>query len=118
MVFPMYPDFIANNLCSLLADNKRNVLTFKVRFDSEFNMIPRSFKVVLGKIMVRHQLSYKRVDQLLEKGDSDICFRMMLQNMARLSLKLRSDNPEKEEYRMMENMFRRKDHHESNLVDI
>lgn len=118
MLFPMYPDFIANNLCSLLADNKRNVLTFKVRFDSEFNMIPRSFKVVLGKIMVRHQLSYKRVDHLLEKGDSDICFRMMLQNMARLSLKLRSDNPEKEEYRLMENMFRRKDHHESNLVDI
>ncbi len=117
MIFPMYPTFIANNLGSLLIDNKRNTITFKVRFDSDFNMIPKSFKIVLGKIMVKHQLSYNKVDKLLEKGNSDICFRIMLQDMARLSLKLRRDNPIKDNYRNIENMVRRKEHHESNLID-
>ena len=80
-------------------------------------MIPKSFKIVLGKIMVKHQLSYNKVDKLLEKGNSDICFRIMLQDMARLSLKLRRDNPIKDNYRNIENMVRRKEHHESNLID-
>lgn len=96
----LYHDSIANNLCSLLPNNKKNVIVYKVFADPTFNINPDSLEIHKGIISVNNRLSYRQVNK---QEDLDYDTIVMLENIALLSFKLRSQNKAKEKYRWIEN---------------
>lgn len=96
----LYHESIANNLCSLLPNNSKNVMIYKVFADPSFNINPESLEIHKGIITVRNRLSYKQVNKQ-ESLDTETA--KMLENIALLSYKLRSQNKVKERYRWIEN---------------
>lgn len=96
----LYHESIANNLCSLLPNSSKNVIIYKVFADPSFNINPESLEIHKGIITVRNRLSYKQVNK---QEILDVETGKMLENIALLSYKLRSQNKAKEMYRFIEN---------------
>ncbi|MCM8533613.1 MAG: ribonuclease catalytic domain-containing protein [Lentisphaeraceae bacterium] len=63
----MIPKVISEQVCSLVAGEKRAAMSFIVDFDSEYNQT--DFKVVLSTVVVDAKLSYSGADKSLENGE-------------------------------------------------
>lgn len=100
----LYHEAIGNNLCSLLPNSSKNVIVYKVFVDPSFNINPDSLEIHKGIINVRNRLSYKQVDK---QENLDVETGKMLENIALLCYKLRSQNKIKERYRFIENTINR-----------
>ncbi len=117
LLIHMFPPYLADNLCSLVKNNKRNTITYMVKFDHDFNLIPRSFKVTLGKIIVKHQLTYDQADCIINKPCRKDKLSHDLLLVDQLARKLHNTNVYKDKYRMIENMLDTKEHHESLIIE-
>ena len=116
MHMTMYPEYISFNICSLLENNNRNVISLIMDFDSNYDYIDNSTKIVKGKINVKHNLTYDSADKIIMQSSEDNSLRRMLINLYKLSLKLQDNNLHKEDYRNLENFLSKKSYHESLLL--
>lgn len=98
----MFPEEIANNYCSLLPNQYRNVIIYRFLVDPSYNLDPESLEIINAQIMVSDRLNYKQVNN----GNVDSELEELLDHMALLSLKLRQNNKKKEKYRAIENIVK------------
>lgn len=114
-IISMYPDIIANNYCSLLPNGKKNVIVYKVLVDPNYNVDMDSLEIIKGVITPSLKLDYATANSGIGLPNDIVC---MLNDLALFSLKLRSQNLVKEEYRKIENIVRSDaKHHQSFYVD-
>ena len=68
-VIPMLPEKISNDMCSLVPNQKRNVLVCKIYFDTEATI--NTFEFIEGKIKSSQRFTYEEVERF-ESIDSKI----------------------------------------------
>lgn len=101
-VIGMFPSQICDNYCSLLPNCNRNVIVYKVLVSPNYDVNYDSLEIIKGVINVNNRLSYKQVNKSKEldyETDS------MLNDLALISFKLKSQNKIKEKYRRIENLI-------------
>ena len=108
----LYPPSISNDMCSLIPNNVRNTITYIFTLDKNFNIIPNSFQITPGKIIVRNRLTYEEVDALIEK-EQGRSTNKMLSSLADFANVRRKETKEKEVYREYENIINEREIHES-----
>ena len=113
---PLYPEFISNEVCSLLPNNYRNTITYIFQLDSKLKLIPGSFQITLGKIKVEHRLTYEEVDARIKKPTESNLDRMLIQ-LSEFANQRRMINQGKEVYREYENFINLMPNHESVKLD-
>lgn len=114
-VISLYPSIISNNYCSLLPNKNRNVIIYKMFVDPYYNVDMDSLEIIKGVIKSNLKLDYETANHGMGL-DSEVI--EMLNNLALLSLKLRSENSIKEKYRKIENLVRNDArYHQSFYVD-
>ena len=112
----LYPDFICNDVASLLEEKERNVITYKFKLDKEFKLISNNPEIELGLIKVRHRLTYEDVDKIFnEQLDSELVTKINW--LASFAEERRKSNMKKEKYRQYENLINLVINHESLRVD-
>lgn len=99
---PMFPCQISDNFCSLIPGKMRNVIVYKVFVDPNYNVDYNSLEIIKGVINVKHKLSYKQVNKHI---DLDVQTAKMLDDLALVSFRLKSQNKAKEKYRQIENLI-------------
>lgn len=75
---PIFEDYLSNGVLSLLPNKITNTLTFIVDVDTDYSLLLDTLKVVPGKIINRHKLSYDEADDLLNKGDTPLSEKLNL----------------------------------------
>ena len=108
----LFPQYISNEIGSLLPNNKRNTISYIIKLDEHHNLIPDSLTITLGKIKVTHRLTYEEVDDRI-KQPQGTNLDVMLINLAHFANKRREENKKKELYREYENMINLEPFHES-----
>ncbi len=90
-VFPMLPEELSNNLCSLNPNEKKKTLSCEMFFDNEGNL--KDYKIFNSEIISSFRLTYKEVDKFLENTNvllrDDKALSEMIINSYNLSKKLR-----------------------------
>lgn len=112
----IYPKEISYNKASLLPNQPRNVLTYKIEVDSNFDVLPDTLQIIPSRIQVKRRMTYQEVDNLIcstEKSE----LHSMLNNLAKICMKLRYKNPNKEVYRKIENLMVYNSKNASNKID-
>ena len=77
-IMNIYPEYISTNLLSLIPNNKRNVMTFKIDLDNNMDYLYDTFSVSLNKIIVDKKMNYDEVSCKLNK-DSESNYKDMLE---------------------------------------
>jgi len=114
-VISMFPNEVADNFCSLLPGQMRNVIAYKVQVDPSFNVDYDSLQIIPGIINVKNKLSYKQVNK--HEG-LDLETSKMIEDLALIAFKLKSQNKIKEKYRKIENLINSSaKHHHSMFAD-
>lgn len=93
--FPMLPLDLTNDICSLLVNQIKPVISCHVEIDQEGNVC--DFQFFKEQIKVDFGLSYQEVDNLLQEGNKD------LNLLKELSFLLKNKNVNREVYRDQEN---------------
>lgn len=101
-IINMFPDKIADDYCSLIPNQNRNVLVYKTLVDPSYNVDYDSLEIIPGIINVRDRLTYKQVNKQINLSDDTA---KMLEDLALISFKLKSQNKAKEKYRKIENLI-------------
>lgn len=112
----LYPELISDEICSLLPNSSKNVITAIYKLDSEYRLISDIPTIVKGKIKPAHKLSYEEVDKRI-KNPRHTELDIMLNELFLFSLRQKESNPDKELYRILENYIEFETHHESLKVD-
>lgn len=100
-VINMYHPIIANDISSLLPNENKNAIVYKFLVDPDFNVDIDSLEILKAVIKVKERLTYKDVDsQILSKETEK-----MINILHLITMKLRSQNKEKDKYRQIENMI-------------
>lgn len=106
-IIPMLPFYISNGIGSMLHNEIRNVITYIIELDKNFDFaydnIEDYFKVVKGVCRNGARLSYASVDDILINGCRNENLMKMLNNLGALSAKFRSENKQKELYHKKQN---------------
>ena len=114
-IINMYPQEISNDYCSLLPNQKRNVIIYKTLVDPSYNVDYESLEIIKGVIRVNDRLSYRQVNK---QEDISAETAKMLEELALISFNLKSKNKIKEKYRKIENMINsRATYHHSMFAD-
>jgi len=115
-IIEMYPHDIANNHCSLLPNIQKNAIVYRVLVDSSYNVDYDSLVIIPGIIQVNDRLTYRQVNK---QENLNLYTAKMLEDLAMISFKLKSQNKVKEKYRRIENIinFDAK-HHHSMFTDV
>ena len=72
-VIPMLPDKISNDLCSLKKNKVRSAIVLKMSLDINGKRVSHEF--IKGKILVRHNFSYEKVEALQkELGNRNLTY--------------------------------------------
>lgn len=98
----LYPKVISNDLCSLLPNQYKNVIMYRYLVTPSYDIEMDSLTITKGIIKVKHRLNYKDVNKQQNLDRETI---EMLENMALISYKLKSQNKVKEKYRRIENII-------------
>lgn len=96
-VISIYPDYISNKLCSILPNNKRNVITYKVILDNNYDIL--DFKILKGKILCKDRLSYESANEILKGNTIDRELYNILLYLFNFSHRQRCKNKKKDMYR-------------------
>ncbi len=112
----LYPEYVSDNICSLLPNNNRNVITYIFRLSPDFEVLENSFQIVKGKIRVHHKMSYEEVDNHFSNLTNSSLDQMLIW-LYQFSNKRRGENKKKEIYRIYENMIYFEKNHESLKID-
>ncbi len=87
---PMLPTSLSQGVCSLLKDRPRPAMSFLINLDRDANILNSS--IVRSVIQVKRQLSYREVDEILEKDDDREQELRLLDRIRRQLLQKRVDN--------------------------
>ena len=87
---PIFEEYLSNGILSLLPNKVTNTLTFVVDVDTDYSLLLDSLRVVPGRIINRHKLTYDEADDILNKGDSILGERINL--LSEIFNKLSRDN--------------------------
>ena len=98
----LYPDNISDYYCSLLPNMVRCTQTSIYKLDSEFNLIDDFYKLVKGKVCVKHKMTYNEVDKRLEHANGEE-LDILLECLKNFAMVRRSTNKKKEQYRELQN---------------
>lgn len=102
----MLPSNMASHLCSLKKAVRKNVITYEVSLDSDFNFMGNKItdflKIYPSFIRVKENHSYQSADRLIKGEKSEV-----LTDLLEFSNKLKKENPNKEIYRNIENKLDR-----------
>lgn len=112
----LYPEYISNQLCSILPNNYRNVISYIVKLDSNFHVLENTFEIVLGKIQSKYRLTYEEADRLIKEDVNDRVH-LQLKWLSSFADVRRKMNSKKEEYRQFENLMYLEKNHESLKID-
>lgn len=112
----LYPDCISSDICSLLPNCPRNVVSYIFQLDSNFELIDDKFRVVKGTICSKYKLSYDQVDQMILHPTEEP-LNLMVRQLFRFARNRRNQNKKKEQYRQYENFLYFEKHHESLKLD-
>ena len=111
----LYHPNIANNLCSLLPNTKKNVLLYRYFVDSNLNIDTNSLEIIRGIITVKNRLTYDMVDTCT---NIDLKTIGMLERISLITSSLKAHNSGKEIYRKVENYIKKApDYHPSTFAD-
>lgn len=111
----MYPKYLAYNLCSLNQQTKRCVISHRYLVDSNFNIDISSLTIERAYISVNSNLDYKQADRIIKHANRK--HSEMINNLLKISLILRKNNRNKEEYRNIENTFNKSIYSASRYLD-
>lgn len=115
-VINMYPEETITNLCSLLPNETRNAIVYKVLVDPDFYIDYDSLEIIPGIIKVQNRLTYSQVNK---KNNIDDETARMLEKLAYLSFNLKKENKAKEKYRKIENIINSDAiHHHSMFTEV
>lgn len=112
---PMYPNYISENVCSLVTDEDRNALSMVILIDENFNVMEDKYKIIKSKVKVRHKLNHEEADKTIMEGNTNLSD--MLRNLFMISIKRKNSDKSKEAYRKYESLFSDNESHESVKVD-
>lgn len=101
-VIGMFPSQICNDYCSLLPNCNKNVIVYKVLVEPNYSVDYDSLEIIKGIINVKSRLTY---DQVNKTRDFDFETSKMLDDLALISFRLKSQNKVKEKYRKIENLI-------------
>ena len=101
---PMLPDYIAKYLCSLIENNVRHTITFKINSRDLFSnkSIDKKLTIIPSKIMVREKLTYDGANNIIISDKDDKVARD-LRFFSDISQNLRVGNTARETYRREQN---------------
>ena len=77
-ILNIYSEYLSNNMCSLTPNNKRNVVTFKIKLDDNLNYIYNEFEIFPSKIIVSKKMNYDLVNSSLN-NDNNTKYKEMLE---------------------------------------
>ena len=66
---PIFENYLSNGILSLLPNKETNTLTFIVDVDTDYSLLLDTLKVVPGRIINKHKLTYEEADEIIKKGD-------------------------------------------------
>ncbi len=112
----LYPEYICDVVCSLLANNHRNVITSIFHLDSDFHVIEDEFLMVPGKIQVRNNLTYHDADMIIRNENTAIG--NQLRNLSNFAYVSKNGNTIRRQYREYQNIFVFDPNHESLKMDV
>ena len=112
---PMYPEYISEDVCSLVVGEVRNAITMMILVDENFNIIEDKYKLVKSRIKVGHKLNHEEADRAIMAGDGHLSD--MLRNLFMISIKRKNSDKSKETYRKYESLFSNNVSHESVKAD-
>lgn len=111
----LYHANIANNLCSLLPNVKKNVLLYRYFVSPNLDIDTNSLEIIRGIISVKNRLSYDMVDNCT---NIDVKTLGMLERISLVTSGLKSKNSGKEVYRKVENYIKNSPlYHPSSFTD-
>ncbi len=99
----LYPNKIINNHCSLVLGVQRNVLSYIIDIDSNYNILEDTFRIKPGIIKVKNRLTYDEVDRIYN-GSMGLELDIMIEKLGLIAMKLKNINNRKENYRRIENV--------------
>ena len=109
---PIYPNHICNDICSLIPNNIKNTITYTIKLDNNYKVIPETFNISLGKIKVAHRLTYEEADIKIKKNNKQKLDEI-LNHLMNFAITRRKENQSKELYREYENTINLEPYHES-----
>lgn len=112
----LYPEFISNNVASLLPNANKNVFTYIVDIDTDYSVIEDSFRIERGIINIKNRLTYSETDRRFEKL-SNSTLDSMLEMLALVALKLKGNNSKMSDYRRIENLVEHNSRNHSLYTD-
>jgi len=96
-IMNIYPEYISTRISSLVPNNKRNVVTFKVELDNNMNYIYDTFEASLSKISVHKKMDYNEVNTRLY-SKNNCCYEDMLKYLFLFAIKNLKTNDLEVEY--------------------
>lgn len=102
---PIFEDYLANGILSILPNKKTNVITFMMTVDTDFEVLLDTVKVVPGVVINKHKLSYEKVDEILSNPDgSKLSEDLIL--ISQICNKLSRDNLRIRAFHKLENIIK------------
>ena len=103
-IIPMLPVELSNNIISLNNLSNKSVFVYEVKVYKDGTV--GDFKIYSDYIMVDKKCSYKEVDGILSKPSDDTLSKTLL-NLSDMALILKSKNPDKTLYRVIEDTLKK-----------
>ena len=87
---PIFESYLSDGILSLLPNKVTNTLTFRVDVDTDYSLLLDTLKVVPGRIISKHKLSYDEADDILRKANTPLSENLNL--LSEIFNKLSRDN--------------------------
>lgn len=87
---PIFEDYLSNGVLSLLPGKVTSTLTFIVDVDTDYSLLLDTLKVVPGRIISKHKLSYEEADNYLNKDCAPLSEKLHL--LSEIFNRLSKDN--------------------------
>lgn len=106
VTIPMLPFELSNNILSLNTDGIKNVITYEIEIDKYGNIV--SYNISNRQITVTNNLSYRTVNQFLNKGSApNERLYETIKNLNDISIILKNSNIKKVDYRQIEDLTKK-----------
>lgn len=113
---PIFEEYLSSGILSLLPNKLTNTLTFRVDVDTDYNLLLDTLKVVPGRIINRHKLSYDEADKMLKKANTPLSEKLNL--LSEIFYKLSRDNLRIKSFHKFKNILSQRNDTNSFKSDI
>lgn len=113
---PIFEEYLSSGILSLLPNKLTNTLTFRVDVDTDYSLLLDTLKVVQGRIINRHKLSYDEADIILKKANTPLSEKLNL--LSEIFYKLSRDNLRIKSFHKFKNILSQRNDTNSSKSDI